>query len=114
MRNYRRGSVTSAVAFALCATAMQTKAQPQTQDEAYISPSAAVVTGKAPGMKFRLLSQHDGVKQYAIVLAKGDEVMSGLTDFVPQNQVTSASFTAIGAFSHATLAWSAVEAWALP
>jgi predicted DNA-binding protein with PD1-like motif len=75
------------------------------QDEAYVSPSAPVATGKAPGMKVRLLSENAGVKHYAIILAKGDEVMSGLTDFARQNKVTSASFTAIGAFSHATVAW---------
>jgi hypothetical protein len=75
------------------------------QDEAYLSPSAPVATGKAPGMKIRLLSQNGGVKNYAIILAKGDEVMSGLTDFAMQNKVASASFTAIGAFSHATVAW---------
>jgi len=76
-----------------------------TQDEGYISPSAPVATRKAPGMKVRLLSENGGVKNYAIVLAKGDEVMSGLTDFARQNKVASASFTAIGAFSHATVAW---------
>jgi len=75
------------------------------QDEAYISPSAPVATGKAPGMKVRLLSENGGVKNYAIILAKGDEVMSGLTDFARQNKVASASFTAIGAFSHASVAW---------
>jgi hypothetical protein len=31
--------------------------------------------------------------------------MSCLTDFARENRVTSASFTAIGAFSHATVAW---------
>jgi len=56
-------------------------------------------------MKFRLLSDNTGVKTFAIVLAKGDEVMSGLTDFARQNKITSASFTAIGAFSHAAVAW---------
>jgi predicted DNA-binding protein with PD1-like motif len=56
-------------------------------------------------MKVRILSENGGVKTYAIVLAKGDEVMSGLTDFARQNKVASASFTAIGAFSHATVAW---------
>ena len=56
-------------------------------------------------MKFRLLAENGGVKRYVVVLAKGDEVMSGLTDFARQNKVTSASFTAIGAFSHATVAW---------
>jgi len=85
----------------------EAKAQQQNrrQDEAYVSPSVPVATGKAPGMKIRLLSENAGVKHYVIILAKGDEVMSGLTDFARQNKVTSASFTAIGAFSHATVAW---------
>src|SRR5207244_13640663 len=88
---------------ALFASTREAKEQQRTgaQDEAYISSSAPVATGKAPGMKIRLLSENGGVKNYAIILAKGDEVMSGLTDFARQNKVASASFTAIGAFSHA-------------
>lgn len=95
------------VALALLTSMIEAKAQQRNggQDEAYISPSAPVATGKAPGMKVRLLSENGGAKNYAIILAKGDEVMSGLTDFARQNKVTSASFTAIGAFSHATVAW---------
>jgi uncharacterized protein len=94
-------------ALALLTSMIEAKAQQRTggQDEGYISPSAPVATGKAPGMKVRLLSENGGAKNYAIILAKGDEVMSGLTDFARQNKVTSASFTAIGAFSHATVAW---------
>jgi predicted DNA-binding protein with PD1-like motif len=95
------------VALALLTSIVEAKAQQRNggQDEAYVSPSAPVATGKAPGMKVRLLSENGGAKNYAIILAKGDEVMSGLTDFARQNKVTSASFTAIGAFSHATVAW---------
>ena len=95
------------LAVALFLSMKDTKAQQQQigEDQAYLSPSAPVVTGKAPGMKVRLLSENAGVKNYAIVLAKGDEVMSGLTEFARQNKITSASFTAIGAFSHATVAW---------
>jgi uncharacterized protein len=95
------------VALALLTSVIDAKAQQRNggQDEAYVSPSAPVATGKAPGMKVRLLSENAGVKHYAIILAKGDEVMSGLTDFARQNKVTAASFTAIGAFSHATVAW---------
>jgi uncharacterized protein len=95
------------LALALFASMREAKAQQRSggQAEAYVSPSAPVATGKAPGMKVRLLSENAGVKHYAIILAKGDEVMSGLTDFARQNKVTSASFTAIGAFSHATVAW---------
>ena len=93
--------------FALFTGMTEMKAQQQDtgEDQAYRSPSAPVETGKAPGMKFRLLAKNGGVKKYVVVLAKGDEVMSGLTDFARQNKVTSASFTAIGAFSHATVAW---------
>jgi predicted DNA-binding protein with PD1-like motif len=95
------------VALALLTSMIEAKAQQRNgvQDEAYVSPSAPVATGKAPGMKVRLLSENGGAKNYAIILAKGDEVMSGLTDFARQNKVSSASFTAIGAFSHATVAW---------
>jgi uncharacterized protein len=95
------------LALALFTSMREAEAQQRSggQDGAYVSPSAPVATGKAPGMKVRLLSENGGVKNYAIILAKGDEVMSGLTDFARQNKVTSASFTAIGAFSHATLAW---------
>jgi len=100
-------TVVPVVAVALFASIIEAKGQQgnATQDEGYISPSASVATGKAPGMKVRLLSENGGVKTYAIILAKGDEVMSGLTDFARQNKVASASFTAIGAFSHATVAW---------
>lgn len=96
-----------ALVLALIASLTEMKAQQENpgQDQGYLSPSAPVATGKAPGMKVRLLTETRGVKSYAVVLAKGDEVMSGLTDFAKHNKVTSASFTAIGAFSRATVAW---------
>jgi hypothetical protein len=102
---FKHWRVNVAVAFPLLAMTAQAQQPTPIHDEAYVSPSATVATGKAPGMKFRLLSENGGVKHYTIVLAKGDEVMSGLTDFARQNKITSASFTAIGAFSHATVAW---------
>jgi predicted DNA-binding protein with PD1-like motif len=104
---YNQPALLPVVALALFASMTEAKAQQRNrgQDEAYVSSSVPVATGKAPGMKIRLLSENAGVKHYVIILAKGDEVMSGLTDFARQNKVTSASFTAIGAFSHATVAW---------
>jgi len=95
------------LALTLFASMTEMKAQQTdtSQNEGYLPPTATVATGKAPGMKARLVAENNGVKIYAIVLAKGDEVMSGLTDFARQNKVTSASFTAIGAFSNATVAW---------
>src|ERR1700733_10328763 len=71
----------------------------------YSSPFTAIEKGKAPGMKYRLLSEHDGMKEYALIFAKGDEVLSGLSDFVKQQKVGSARFTAIGALQSAKTAW---------
>src|SRR5262245_52085979 len=104
---YNQVIVPHVLALTLFISMTETKAQQTeaSQNEEYLLPTAAVTPGKAPGMKVRLLADNNGVKNYALVLAKGDEVMSGLTDFAIQNKVASASFTAIGAFSHAKVAW---------
>jgi uncharacterized protein len=107
MSNYSNSLIISLLLFTLIGLVTKAKAQQpdSRQEPGYLSPSAPVPTGKAPGMKVRLLSENAGVKNYAIVLAKGDEVMSGLSDFARQNKIASASFTAIGAFSQVTVAW---------
>jgi uncharacterized protein len=55
-------------------------------------------------MKSKLL--HDGeTRIFAVVFGTGDEVSQGLLEFARRNGVTGASFTAIGAFRRATLAF---------
>lgn len=76
----------------------------QSQDD-LISPSRPVPTGKAPGMRVKQVKDTPEEKVYAVIFYKGDEVMSGLTDFVIQHKITDAHFTAIGAVNGATLAW---------
>src|ERR1700735_3114332 len=71
----------------------------------YVSPSAAVPRGKAPGMKVQLLNPGEATKQYAVIFYQGDEAFSGLLEFADQYHVTSAHFTAIGALNGATLGW---------
>jgi uncharacterized protein len=71
----------------------------------YSSPFTAIEKGKAPGMKYRLLNEHDGLKEFTLIFAKGDEVLSGVSDFVKQQKVGSARFTAIGALQSAKTAW---------
>jgi hypothetical protein len=71
----------------------------------YLSPFTPIEKGKTPGMKSRLLSDVNGVKSYVLVFGKGDEVMSGITDFATDNHITTAHFTAIGALKDATSAW---------
>jgi len=70
-----------------------------------ISPSRLVTTGKAPGMRVKQIKDTPEEKVYAVIFYKGDEVMSGLTDFVIQHKIADAHFTAIGAVNGATLAW---------
>jgi predicted DNA-binding protein with PD1-like motif len=74
-------------------------------DDQVISPSRPVPVGKAPAMQVKLVKDTPEEKVYAVVFYKGDEVLSGLTDFAIANKVEDAHFTGIGAVSSATLAW---------
>jgi len=64
--------------------------------QGYVSPTLPVETGKAPGVKVRLLSSNGQTKTYVLVFAMGDEVRSGLTEFAQKHFVETAHFTAIG------------------
>jgi predicted DNA-binding protein with PD1-like motif len=59
-------------------------------------------------VKAKLLSQ-DGQKTYAVVFDTGDELMAGLRAFAKEQQLDSSHFTAIGAFSRATLGFFDME-----
>lgn len=74
-------------------------------DDRYISPSRPVPPGKAPGMQVKQVKDTPEEKVYAVIFHKGDEAMSGLTDFAIEHKIEDAHFTAIGAVSSATLAW---------
>lgn len=56
-------------------------------------------------MQVKLVHQQDGERVYAVIFSKGDEVLSGLTDFAKQYHVGDAHFTGIGAVSSALTAW---------
>ena len=89
-----------AVSIALC-----TSASGQAADDRYISPTRPVPVGKAPAMKVKLVKDAPEEKVYAVIFSKGDDAMSGLTDFANQNHIEDAHFTGIGAVNGATLAW---------
>ncbi len=72
----------------------------------YLSRAQLKPSGAAPGAQHRLLATRpDGSKEYALVLARGDEVMTALGDFARAEQITAASFTAIGAVHNAEVGW---------
>lgn len=90
----------------LCNVAVgQTAGADQAVNDRFISPSRPVPTGKAPGMEVKLVKDTPEEKIYAVIFHKGDEALSGLTDFAIEHKVEDAHFTAIGAVSGATLAW---------
>jgi predicted DNA-binding protein with PD1-like motif len=85
---------------------LQQHAIPQAQPpNDLISPTRPIPTGKAPSMQVKLLKDTPEEKTYVIVFLKGDEVLSGLTDFAAKYKVSDAHFTGIGAISSATTAW---------
>lgn len=71
----------------------------------YVSPTNPAKTGYSPGVKVKLIGQSGPVKTYILIFAKGDEVLSGLTEFAQKYKVTSASFTAIGDATDAKVGW---------
>jgi len=70
-----------------------------------ISPSRPIPTGLAPHMQVKIVKDTPEEKVYVVVFLKGDEVLSGLTDFAAKYKVGDAHFTGIGAVSGATTAW---------
>jgi uncharacterized protein len=80
-------------------------ASAQTPDDRYISPSRPIPAGKAPNMEVKRVKDTPEEQVYAVIFHKGDDAISGLTDFAIKNKVEDAHFTAIGAVSSATLAW---------
>jgi predicted DNA-binding protein with PD1-like motif len=46
-----------------------------------------------------------GEKIYAVIFGKGDEVMSGLTEFAEHENIQAGQISGIGAFQHAVFAW---------
>ncbi len=60
-------------------------------------------------MQSKQIHEARGQRTFALVFDKGDEVISGLTNFAKGNGLDAASLTAIGAFSDATLGYFDLE-----
>jgi uncharacterized protein len=72
----------------------------------YTKPAPETRRGLAPRLQHRLISTGpNGEKTYAVIFGKGDEVMSGLTEFAEHENIQAAQISGIGAFQHAVFAW---------
>jgi uncharacterized protein len=72
----------------------------------YTKPGPVTRRGLAPRLQHRVISTSpNGEKTYALIFGKGDEVLSGLTEFAEHENIQAAQISAIGAFQHAVFAW---------
>lgn len=78
----------------------------QPAPQGYTKPSPVTDLSRAPGLQVRKISeQPNGEKTYAIIFAKDDEVLSGLTAFAAREKITAGYFTAVGALRRAKFGW---------
>ena len=54
-------------------------------------------------MQSKLLHEHDGQRTFAVIMDKGDEVLSSIKDFAARERILAAQITAIGALSDVVL-----------
>ena len=60
-------------------------------------------------MRAKQIHEERGQKTFVLVFDTGDEVVAELTNFAKENGLSAARFTAIGAFSDATLGYFDME-----
>src|SRR6187549_2819989 len=76
--------------------------------EGYVPRGTRPGKGLAPGMTVTDLGKGSG-RTYKIHMVKGDEMMSGLTDFAEKYKIRNGHFTALGAINKGLFGWSDVE-----
>lgn len=79
---------------------------PPTAD-GYVPRGTRPGKGLAPGMKVTDLGK--SARTYRVNFAKGDEMMSGLTEFAEKHHIKNGHFTALGAINKGTFGWTDVE-----
>ncbi|HWW86251.1 MAG TPA: DUF296 domain-containing protein [Vicinamibacterales bacterium] len=85
----------------------QQTAQPAATPEGYMPRGWRPGKGLAPGMKVADLGK--GARTFRVSMTKGDEIMSGLTEFAETYHIKHAHFTALGAINKGVFGWTDVE-----
>ena len=90
------------LAFAL-AVPMAAQGPQSAVDDGYVRRAEPATHGQAPGMKVTELPRTG--RTFFVTMRKGDEIVSGLTEFAEQNHIKTAHFTAVGALDSGVLGW---------
>jgi uncharacterized protein len=77
------------------------------QPEGYVPRGTRPGKGLAPGLKVTDLGK--GAKTYRVNMTKGDEILSGLTEFAEKYHIKNAHFTGLGAINKGLFGWTDVE-----
>jgi len=77
----------------------------------YTSAAKTPEAGKAPSMRYRVIDGGEGgrPRSWSIIMLAGDEIMSGLSDWMQAENVRGAHLQAIGAMSSATFGWFDID-----
>jgi uncharacterized protein len=75
--------------------------------EGYVPRGTRPGKGLAPGMKVADLGK--GGRTFRVNFVKGDEILSGLTEFAEKYHIKNGHFSGLGAVNKGMLSWSDVE-----
>jgi hypothetical protein len=87
-------------------TAQQPSPQPATP-EGYVPRGTRPGKGLAPGLRVTDLGK--SARTYRVNMTKGDEIMSGLTEFAEKYKIKNARFSGLGAINKGVFGWTDVE-----
>jgi predicted DNA-binding protein with PD1-like motif len=80
---------------------------PPPTPEGYVPRGTRPGKGLAPGMKVADLGK--SARTFRVNFAKGDEIMSGMTEFAEKYHIKNAHFTGLGAINKGIFGWTDVE-----
>ncbi len=89
------------------ALSAQQAAAPPPQPEGYVPRGTRPGKGLAPGLKVTDLGK--GARTYRVNMTKGDDILSGLTEFAEKYRIKNGHFTALGAINKGLFGWTDVE-----
>ena len=100
------GGLVLTAAVAVSAQQAAAPAAPPTA-EGYVPRGTRPGKGLAPGMKVTDLGKSG--RTFRVNMVKGDEIMSGLTEFAEKYHIKNGHFVAVGAINKGLFGWSDVE-----
>src|SRR6187402_2501922 len=75
--------------------------------EGYVPRGTRPGKGLAPGLKVTDLGK--SARTYRVNMTKGDDILSGLTEFAEKYHIKNGHFTALGAINKGLFGWTDVE-----